>query len=82
MRNDNTINRKFEELAKIANIGDIIVDQSPFYIAIKQGEDFITMNPMYIATTGYEEDQIILFPEMVQDESEKKSMDMKAIKEL
>lgn len=71
MGNNHEIGPKFEALAKIANIGDIIVDQGPFCIVMKQGNDFITMNPAYVATSGYSVDQLLL-PE-IQDRLYSKS---------
>lgn len=41
------------KLSYISSIGDMIVDEGPFFIVIKWGEDFLTVNKSYVAATGY-----------------------------
>lgn len=40
-------------LKNLASVGDIIVDQSPFLVVIKEGNTFISVNKNYVAATGY-----------------------------
>lgn len=42
-----------EELSYLSYIWDVIVDEGPFFVVIKQGDVFLTVNKSYVAASGY-----------------------------
>ncbi|MDD5376963.1 MAG: PAS domain S-box protein [Candidatus Gracilibacteria bacterium] len=52
------------ELQKLSQVADIIVDKGPFFVVVKEGDRYISVNQNYVAATGYSLEELEKNPKL------------------